>query len=100
MGRSCVDVRQQHQSRIRTMTLPSSPARRLALAAGLFAAALISCGREITGPGTAAVNGLRRFASFAFSPQFETAVRSEDLHAALAQVAFEKVRITLRRGRR
>ncbi len=79
------------------MTLPTPPARRLALVAGFLAVALISCGREITGPGSTTVNAFKRVASFAFSPQYETAVRGPALQAALTQVAFEKVRITLRR---
>ena len=74
-----------------------SPARRFALAAGLLAVALISCGREITGPVATPVNAFKRFASLAFSPQYETAVRGGALQAALLQVAFERVRITLRR---
>ncbi|MCX5760961.1 MAG: Ig-like domain-containing protein, partial [Gemmatimonadetes bacterium] len=79
------------------MTHSTPPARRLALLAGLLTVALISCGREITGPGTSPVNAFKRFASFAFSPQYETAVPSTALQAALTQVAFERVRITLRR---
>ena len=75
----------------------NASSRRLALVAGLLAVALISCGREVTGPGSAPVNAFKRFASLAFSPQYETAVRGPALQAALQQVAFEKVRITLRR---
>jgi len=79
------------------MTPASHPARRLALAAGLFTAALISCGRDVTGPVSAPVNAFKRFAAFAFEPQYTTTLTSSALHAALTQVAFEKVRITLRR---
>lgn len=75
----------------------SPPVRRLALFAGLLTAVLISCGREITGPGSVTVNAFKRVAAFSFSPQYETAVPSSALHAALTQVAFERVRITLRR---
>jgi Bacterial Ig-like domain (group 2) len=74
-----------------------TPARRLVLFAGLLTAVLMSCGRELTGPRTAPVNAFKRFASVAFSPQYETAVRGPALQAALTQVAFERVRITLRR---
>src|SRR5450830_1052054 len=74
-----------------------TPARRLVLFAGLLAAVLMSCGREFTGPRTAPVNAFKRFASVAFSPQYETAVRGGALRAALTQVAFQRVRITLRR---
>ena len=79
------------------MTPASRPARRLALAAGLLTAVLISCGREVTGPVSAPVNAFKRFASLAFSPQYTTALSSSALRAALTQVAFERVRITLRR---
>ncbi|MCX5762290.1 MAG: Ig-like domain-containing protein, partial [Gemmatimonadetes bacterium] len=75
----------------------SPPVRRLALFVGLLTAVLISCGREITGPGSVTVNAFKRVAAFSFSPQYETAVPSSALHAALTQVAFERVRITLRR---
>jgi Bacterial Ig-like domain (group 1) len=74
-----------------------SPTRRLALSAGLLVAALMSCGREVTGPGTAPVNAFKRFAAVAFSPQYETAVQGTARQAALTQVAFDHVRITLRR---
>ena len=97
MGRVHADVGVQFFSRIRTMPMSTSPARRLALVAGLLAVALISCGRELTGPGTAPVNAFQRFASLAFSPQYETAVQGTALRAALQQVAFEKVRVTLHR---
>ena len=73
------------------------PLRRLAVAAGLLIAVLVACGREITGPVTSPVNALRRVASFSFEPKYETAVPARALHAALQQVAFERVRITLRR---
>ncbi len=79
------------------MTPVSSPARRLALSVGLLAAVLISCGREVTGPVSVPVNAFRRVASLAFDPHYETALKSSALRAALTQVAFERVRITLRR---
>jgi len=64
---------------------------------GVLAFSLLSCGREPTGPSSVPVNAFKRVASLAVSPQYETALRSSALHAALSQVAFEKVRITLRR---
>ncbi|MHB0964100.1 MAG: beta strand repeat-containing protein [Gemmatimonadaceae bacterium] len=73
------------------------PIRRLAVAAGLLIAVLVACGKEITGPVSSPVNALRRVASFAFEPKYETAMPARALHAALQQVAFERVRITLRR---
>ena len=79
------------------MTQSTPPARRLALVAGLLVAVLMSCGRELTSPATAPVNAFKRFAAVAFSPQYETAARGTALQAALTQVAFERVRITLRR---
>ncbi|MDP1892306.1 MAG: Ig-like domain-containing protein [Gemmatimonadaceae bacterium] len=75
----------------------ASPVRRLAIAAGLLIAVLVACGREITGPVTAPVNVFKRVAAFAFESKYETAVPVQALHAALQQVAFERVRITLRR---
>ena len=74
-----------------------APLRAAALSLGICALSLLSCGREITGPGSAPVNAFKRVAAFAFSPQYETAVRGSALQAALLQVAFERVRITLRR---
>ncbi|MFA6165659.1 MAG: Ig-like domain-containing protein [Gemmatimonadaceae bacterium] len=73
------------------------PIRRLAVAAGLLIAVLVACGKEITGPVSSPVNALRRVASFVFEPKYETAIPARALHAALQQVAFERVRITLRR---
>ena len=75
----------------------ASPVRRLAIAAGLLIAVLVACGREITGPVSAPVNVFKRVGAFAFESKFETAVPATALHAALQQVAFERVRITLRR---
>ncbi|MHB1097554.1 MAG: beta strand repeat-containing protein [Gemmatimonadaceae bacterium] len=75
----------------------ATPIRRLAVAAGLLIAVLVACGKEITGPVSSPVNVLRRVASFAFEPKYETAIPARALHAALQQVAFERVRITLRR---
>ncbi|MBI2407531.1 MAG: hypothetical protein HYV19_04440, partial [Gemmatimonadetes bacterium] len=76
----------------------ASSVRRLSVAAGLLIAMLVACGREITAPGsTPVVNAFKRVAPFAFAPQYETAIPASALHAALTQVAFERVRITLRR---
>ncbi len=75
----------------------ATPIRRLAVAAGLLIAVLVACGKEITGPVSSPVNALRRVATFAFEPKYETAIPARALHAALQQVAFERVRITLRR---
>ncbi len=75
----------------------ASPIRRLAVAAGLLIAVLVACGREITGPVAGPVNAFRRAGVLAFEPRYETAIPASALHAALTQVAFERVRITLRR---
>ncbi len=74
-----------------------SLARRLAVAAGLFIAVLVACGREIIGPATVPASPFQRTAAFAFEPKYETAIPASALRAALTQVAFERVRITLRR---
>jgi len=79
------------------MTKNRSAVGRLAIAAGLLIAILVACGREITGPVANSVSAFRRFASLAFEPRYETALPAPALHAALTQVAFERVRITLRR---
>jgi len=79
------------------MTPLKSPERRLAVAAGLLATVLLSCGREITAPGTVPVNAFHRFGSLAFSAQYDTPARGPALLAALTQVAFERVRVVLRR---
>lgn len=79
------------------MTSVKSPVRRLAAAAGLLTVVLLSCGKEITAPGSAPVNAFHRFAAFALNTEFDTPVRGPALRAALTQVAFERVRITLRR---
>lgn len=75
----------------------TAPVRRLTVAAGLLIAVLVACGREITGPASSPVNAFRRVAAFAFEPKYETALPAHALRAALQQVAFERVRITLRR---
>ncbi|MFA6165657.1 MAG: hypothetical protein WC700_03505 [Gemmatimonadaceae bacterium] len=75
----------------------ASPVRRLAIAAGLLIAVLVACGREVTGPVSAPVNVFKRTGAFAFESKYETAIPANALHAALQQVAFERVRITLRR---
>jgi hypothetical protein len=76
------------------MALPK-PARRssVLLALALFAS-LLSCGRELTGPGGG------RLVQLSFAPHFETA---EPTDAPMARnvaslVPFERVRIVLRRG--
>ncbi len=75
----------------------TSPIRRLAVAAGLLIAVLVACGKEITGPASTPVNVFKRLAPFAFAAQYETAIPARALPAALQQVAFERVRVTLRR---
>lgn len=75
----------------------ASSFRRLAVAAGLLIAVLVACGREITGPVSSPVNAFRRVAAFAFEPKYETAIPASALQAALQEVPFERVRITLRR---
>jgi hypothetical protein len=75
----------------------SSPLSRLALAAGLLIAVLVACGREITGPVSGPVNAFKRIAAFAFEAKYETAIPAGALQAALQEVPFERVRITLRR---
>ncbi len=75
----------------------TSPVRQLAIAASLLIAVLVACGREITGPVSEPVNVFKRFAAFAFESKVESAIPVPALRAALQQVAFERVRITLRR---
>ncbi|MHB8838769.1 MAG: beta strand repeat-containing protein [Gemmatimonadaceae bacterium] len=75
----------------------ASPVRRLTIAAGLLIAVLVACGREITGPASTSVNVFKRFAAFAFESKVESAIPANALHAALQQVEFERVRVTLRR---
>ena len=79
------------------MPSTDSPVRRLAVAAGLLIAVLVACGREITAPVANTVNAFRRYAAVSFEPKYETAVPAHLLKAALQTVAFERVRITLRR---
>ena len=79
------------------MSTATSPARRLAAAAGLLTVVLLSCGKELTAPGTSPVNVFHQRGTIAFNALFETPIRGPALRAALTQVAFERVRITLRR---
>lgn len=76
---------------------PVRHARRMLVYAGLFAAALISCGREVTAPAVGVLQSTRRAGLVALAPQFDSAIPMDALrHAALSQVAFERVRITIR----
>jgi hypothetical protein len=75
----------------------ASPIRRLTVAAGLLIAVLVACGREVTGPVSTPASVFKRIAAFAIEPKYETAVPASALRSALEQVAFERVRITLRR---
>ena len=78
--------------------VPFRHARTLLAVAGLFTAVLISCGREVTAPRDATTHAALRSGLLAFDPQLETAIPVGELrHAALTQVPFEKVRITIRR---
>ena len=75
----------------------ASPIRRLTLAAGLLIAVLVACGKELTAPVIRPGSLFQRVAALTFAPQYETALPAGALRAALTQVAFERVRITLRR---
>jgi hypothetical protein len=79
------------------MLTKRSPGRTAVLLIGVLALSLLSCGREITAPASSPVNLFRRLATFAFDAQYETAIKGPELRAALSQVAFERVRVTLRR---
>ncbi|MDQ8155597.1 MAG: Ig-like domain-containing protein, partial [Gemmatimonadota bacterium] len=79
------------------MDTPRTSLRAAALLIGVLALSLLSCGREITAPVSSPVNLFRRLAPFAFDAQYETAIKGPELRAALSQVAFERVRVTLRR---
>jgi len=72
--------------------------RRVAVVASLLFAVLVACGRELTAPvATPVVNVFKRTGALLFTPQVETAIPAELRPAALQQVVFERVRITLRR---
>ncbi len=77
------------------MSLPFLPRRAAVLVALTLFTSLLSCGREITGPG-----GRARVAQIAFAPHFETATPTSNPSArsVASLVPFEKVRVVLRRG--
>lgn len=77
------------------MPLSIRPSRAGVLLALTFFTSLLSCGREITGPG-----GRARLAEIAFAPHFETATPVSNPHArsVASLVPFEQVRVVLRRG--
>jgi hypothetical protein len=69
-----------------------APTRRLVLLATVLAAASVSCGREITGPGSA-----RRSGPLSFATSYPAALRAAGGHLS-SVVAFERVRIVFRRS--
>jgi len=77
------------------MTLSRSSRRSGAFAALLFVTSLLSCGRDITGPG----GGARFYGSVAFAPRFETAdpAGGDDAFNVASLVLFERVRIVITR---
>jgi len=79
------------------MLPPGSSARRLFVIAGLLAAALVACGRELVAPTAVPVAAFHRTGSLAIAPQYESPLVPHALRAALLEVAFDRVRITLRR---
>ncbi len=68
--------------------------RSLALLAAVAGLSLLSCGREVTGPGDGIQYGRGRIASLALEPRFPTI---PGVNAISDVVAFSQVRITLRR---
>lgn len=68
--------------------------RRLVLLAGVSGLSLLSCGREVTGPGDGIGYGRNRIAALALAPQFPVL---PGVHAISEVVPFTQVRITLRR---
>ena len=79
------------------MLPPGSSARRLLVIASLLAAALVACGRELVAPTAVPVSAFHRTGSLAINPQYESPLAPHALRAALLEVAFDRVRITLRR---
>lgn len=76
------------------MALPQPTRRSSALLALALFASLLSCGRELTGPGGG------RLVQLSFAPHFETAQPTDApmAHNVASLVPFERVRIVLRRG--
>ena len=67
--------------------------RRVLLLTGIFGLSLLSCGREVTGPGDGLPFGRSRVAALALDPQFP---RLPGTNLASDLVPFVKVRVTLR----
>ena len=76
---------------------PSAPLRRLALLATAFVLAILSCGREPTGPGARGGPAVRYARGLSFHPVFPPAYQAAG-GSSSGIVEFNRVRIVLRRA--